>query len=136
MPIENENKKPENQELPEIKEHLDTESEIIDDTAPDSDESFPDWTSGSSKPSGRRRTKRRIKIKKKIKVKKKSSNRKTKKLLERIVWAVVIIGFVIALTIMIKEMDISDEKYRSKKKTWHEPQNYPQQVETYHRILI
>ncbi|MBK8846332.1 MAG: hypothetical protein IPO27_07060 [Bacteroidetes bacterium] len=120
MPNENEHIKPENLDLPEDHEELDTDGEISDDTSIEGDEGYPNWTRGIKEPSGRRRVKRRIKVKRKIKVKKKSSNRNTKKLAERIIWIVVIIGFIIALTIMIREMDISDEKYRSKKKSYYE----------------
>ncbi len=63
---------------------------------------------------GRRR---RVKIRKKIRVKKKtSSKRKYKKLFERIVWTLFIVGFFAALYILFKQLELTDEKAKSGKR--------------------
>lgn len=60
----------------------------------------------------------RVKVRKRIRVrKKKSSKRKIKKIFEYLLWFIVIAGFITTLVIMIKELEISDEKYKKKKKS-------------------
>jgi hypothetical protein len=103
----------------EFEEH-EIEQEIEVDSQPkkdnDENEEFPDWVSGKrTSSSGRKRVKKRIKIKKKIKVRKKSSTRKYKKLIERLIWILVILGFIAALVVLVNELDINDAKYKKKK---------------------
>lgn len=60
---------------------------------------------------------RRVKIKKRIRVKKKTSSRRFyKKIVERIIWIAFIAGFITALVILFKQLNISDEKYKGSKK--------------------
>ncbi|HNQ12958.1 MAG TPA: hypothetical protein PKH65_09405 [Bacteroidia bacterium] len=81
---------------------MSTEPEILDGEEPN------DFTS----------ERHRVKVRKRIRVrKKKGSRRKFKKLFEYLIWAIVIVGFITTLVIMIKELDISDDKYKKAKKS-------------------
>lgn len=65
---------------------------------------------------GSHRHTRRTRVRKRIRIKKKSSpKRKIKKILERLLWLIVIAGFIATLVIMIKQLDIRDESVKKKK---------------------
>ena len=82
-----------------------TEGELTDDTNP--------LTGAPHEHGGRRR----VKIKKRIRIKKKtSSKRKYKKVFERIIWILFIVGFLTAVYILVNQLGITDEKYKPTKK--------------------
>lgn len=58
----------------------------------------------------------RVRVRKRIRVKKKRSpKKKIRKFFERVVWTIVLIGFAITLFYLLKELDLSDERYKKKK---------------------
>ena len=59
----------------------------------------------------RRRVRKRIRIKKKP-----STKKKIKKYLERLLWLLVIVGFITTLVIWMRAMDINDDRSQAKKK--------------------
>lgn len=108
----------------EVEEEIDDPTDLDDEIegeiiSPDND--FDVSPSGTER--RHHRKKRRIKVKKRVRVsKKKSSKRFYKKLVERVIWAVFIAGFITVLVVLFKQLDISDEKYKSgKKKGWIQP---------------
>jgi len=67
-------------------------------------------------PHGKRR-RRKIKIRKRIRMRKKPSpKKKVKKLAETIAWVAVVIGFIVTLIIMVRELDIKDERLKQSQK--------------------
>jgi hypothetical protein len=59
---------------------------------------------------------RRRRVRKRIRIKKKSSpKRKMKKLGERLLWILIIGGFIAALVIMVNQLNIVDEKEKIRK---------------------
>ncbi|HEX5002863.1 MAG TPA: hypothetical protein VFW78_10240 [Bacteroidia bacterium] len=67
-------------------------------------------------PHGKRR-RRKIKIRKRIRIRKKPSpKKKVKKLAETIAWIAVIIGFIVTLIVMVRELDIKDERLKQSQK--------------------
>jgi hypothetical protein len=61
----------------------------------------------------------RVKVRKRIRVKrKKNPKKKIRKLLEKVIWTIVIVAFVITLFYLLNELDLSDRRY--KKKTFHQ----------------
>ena len=60
----------------------------------------------------RRRVRKRIRIKKKS-----SSSKKIKKLAEKIIWTLIIIGFIVTLIFMVRELNVVDEKNKKNKST-------------------
>jgi len=72
------------------------------------DNQFPE---GGEHPQRRRR-----RVRKRIRIKKKSSpKKKMKKLGERLLWILVIGGFIAALVIMVNQLNIVDEKEKVRK---------------------
>jgi|GEM_PF-3391912 len=58
----------------------------------------------------------RVRIRKRIRVKKKKSpKRKIRKLLDRVVWTVIIAAFVLTLFYLLRELDLNDKKFKRKK---------------------
>jgi hypothetical protein len=71
---------------------------------------------GSEHPHGKRR-RRRIKIRKRIRIRKKpSAKKKIRKIAEITAWVAIVAGFIITLIVMVKELDIKDEKYKQMQK--------------------
>lgn len=59
------------------------------------------------------RVRQRIKVRKKVRIRKKSDpKKKLKKMMERVFWIALVIGFVAALIIMFAELDIKDPKQK------------------------
>ena len=66
----------------------------------------------SSEHSGER-VRRRIKVRKKVRIRKKSDpKKKLRKIIERVFWVALVLGFVAALIIMFAELDIKDPKQK------------------------
>jgi hypothetical protein len=62
------------------------------------------------------RRRRRRKVRKRIRVKKKSGPwRKVRKVIERIVWVLVIAGFLVTLVVLMRQLNISDDKAEKKR---------------------
>ncbi len=106
----------ENENKPGKEDDQSAESDFNSD-AEQSDALTDDATeaeAGHGEHHGRRR---RVKIRKRIRVKKKtSSKRKFRKLFEKIIWIIFIAGFITALVILLKQINISDEKYKAGRK--------------------
>jgi len=82
-------------------EEVPSEGEIIDEST------------GSRGP----KVRRRIKVRKRIRVRQKPSiKKKLKKFGEKAFWVLIVAGFITALVVMIIELDIRDERFKSKKK--------------------
>jgi len=65
----------------------------------------------------RRRRRRRRKVRQRIRIKRKASPfRKVKKLAEKVLWLLVIAAFIATLVVLMKELDISDDKAAKKRK--------------------
>jgi hypothetical protein len=59
------------------------------------------------------RIRRRIKVRKKVRIRKKADpKKKLRKILERVFWISLVIGFIAALIIMFAELDIKDPKQK------------------------
>lgn len=64
---------------------------------------------------------RRRKVRRRIRIKKKSGpKKKIKKYLERILWLIIIGGFIATLIIMVKQLEIQDPNAKKKKKSHNE----------------
>jgi hypothetical protein len=65
---------------------------------------------------GERHHRRRRRVRRRIRIKKKSSpKKKIKKLAEKVIWAIIIIGFIATLVIMVRQLNIVDEKNKKTK---------------------
>ncbi len=65
----------------------------------------------------RRRRRRRRKVRQRIRIKRKASPfRKVKKLAEKVLWLLVIAAFIATLVVLMRELDISDDKAAKKRK--------------------
>jgi hypothetical protein len=73
----------------------------------------------------RRRVRKRIRIKKKPGIKKKA-----KKIGERILWIAIIIAFLFTLIILVKQLNIVDEKNQKKKSFINQSPNYQIAIST------
>ena len=61
---------------------------------------------------------RRRRVRKRIRIKKKSSSgKKIKKLAEKIIWTLILIGFIVTLIFMVRELNVVDEKNKKTKPT-------------------
>ncbi|MFN5323760.1 MAG: hypothetical protein ACK5C5_02480 [Bacteroidota bacterium] len=59
------------------------------------------------------RVRKRIKVRKKVRIRKKSDpKKKIRKMLERLFWVVLVVGFLFALITMFVELDIKDPKQK------------------------
>lgn len=64
----------------------------------------------------------RRKVRKRIRIKKKSGpKRKIKKVIEKLIWIIIIGSFIATLVIMMKQLDIKDESLKKKKSTFYCP---------------
>lgn len=85
------------------------------------DETLPDQpvennSENNRKQDGSHRHRRRTRVRKRIRIKKKSNpKRKIKKILERLIWIIIIAGFITTLVILVKTLDIKDENIKKKK---------------------
>ena len=60
----------------------------------------------------------RVRVKKRIRIKKKpSAKKKLKKFGEKALWTLIVIGFIIALIILVVELDIKDERVKARRTT-------------------
>jgi hypothetical protein len=87
-----------------------TEEQLPENSAEEDkdDNQFPE---GGEHPQRRRR-----RVRKRIRIKKKSSpKKKLKKLGEQLLWILVIGGFIAALVIMVRQLNIVDEKEKVRK---------------------
>jgi hypothetical protein len=93
------------------------ESTSESDPAPGNGESSEvNSEAGDQQPHGKRR-RRRIKIRKRIRIKKKpSTKKKVRKMAETFAWVAIVIGFIVTMIIMIRELDIKDEKFKQQQK--------------------
>lgn len=83
---------------------------------PEKRETSPEEAGGDPHPHGQRH-RRRIKIRKRIRIRKKpSAKKKIRKIAEIAAWVAIIAGFIITLVIMVKELDIRDEKFKQLQK--------------------
>jgi hypothetical protein len=58
----------------------------------------------------------RVRVRKRIRVKKKKSpKRKVGKLIERFIWTIIIISFILTLFYLVKELDLTDSRFKKKK---------------------
>ena len=70
-----------------------------------------------TQPGHRNKVRRKIRVRKKIRIRKKPSvKKKIRKYAERSLWTAVVIAFIVALIIMVIELDIRDDKLKQKKK--------------------
>ena len=77
----------------------------------------------------RRRTKHRVKVKTRVRVKRKTDSKKRyKKLAEKLIWVLFIVGFVAALVVLYQQLGINDSKYKSNKRTMFIKQFKPSQL--------
>jgi|GEM_PF-4390772 len=61
---------------------------------------------------------RRRRVRKRIRIKKKASpKKKIKKLAEKLIWVIIILGFIATLIIMVRQLNIVDEKNKKSKST-------------------
>lgn len=78
------------------------------------DENGDDRFETGGKNTGQRR-RRRVRVRKRIRIKKKSDpKKKIKKLAEKVIWVVIIAGFITTIIIMMRQLDT--EKYKASKK--------------------
>jgi hypothetical protein len=71
---------------------------------------------GDQQTHGKRR-RRRIKIRKRIRIKKKpSTKKKVRKMAETFAWVAIVVGFIVTMIIMLRELDIKDEKFKQLQK--------------------
>ena len=58
----------------------------------------------------------RVRVRKRIRVKKKKSPRKKiRKFMERVVWLIILVAFLLTLVYLLKELDLTDARYKKKK---------------------
>ena len=84
--------------------------ELLPDNAEEGNEDNQQPESGGHRHGRRRRIRKRIRIKKKANPKK-----KIKKLAEKIIWLVIILGFIASLFIMVRQLNLVDEKTKKGK---------------------
>ncbi len=95
--------------MSEDKDHMSPDQ----DSMPQADD--PNQVPGASSHPQRKRV--RVKVKKRIRIKQKpNSKKKFKKIGERALWTLIIVGFVVSLIIMVMELDMRDERFKAKQK--------------------
>ncbi len=58
----------------------------------------------------------RVRVRKRIRVKKKKSPRKKiRKFIERLIWLIILVAFLLTLIYLLKELDLTDARYKKKK---------------------
>ena len=67
--------------------------------------------------SGKHRRRRKRKVRTRVRIKKKSGPfRKVGKMVEKFIWLLVIVGFIVTMVVLMKQLDISDDKAEKKRK--------------------
>lgn len=84
--------------------------ELLPNDAAQNNEHNPQPEDGKHHHGRRRRVRKRIRIKKKT-----NPGKKLKKVAEKILWAVIIIGFIATLIIMVRQLNVVDEKNKKTK---------------------
>jgi hypothetical protein len=76
------------------------------------DDSINDpFVHGSERHHGEReRVRTRIRVKKK-----KGPKKRLRKLLDKLIWTIVIIAFILTLSYLVRELDLSDQRFKKKK---------------------
>lgn len=72
---------------------------------------------GSGNAEGPGTQRRRRRVRKRIRIKKKpSAKKKIKKIGEKVLWIIFIVGFIITMLVMMKQLDVTDDNPKGKKK--------------------
>jgi hypothetical protein len=88
------------------------------DQPDDQDPSQPEGhISDETQPEGQQKVRRRIKVRKRIRIRKKPSvKKKMRKWGEKLLWFLIIAGFITALIVMVIELDIRDDRLKKREK--------------------